>query len=705
MEYTGMYNDDFVSINYLDIPPNSSTNSSYLSSTNNPHITTVTPLSSPPSSLLSPTIPIPSSTTSTTLFDKIKSFKTSYNNQRRNTLQFSICKKSGCNNRLIIDDSKTMGYCSMMCQLNDWSQPSTLTDSINDDCGLGEESQLNLGGNNELSGMNAGNRFSGINFTNFGATKRENDNGTVRLGDQKKQKRGSPCIIKWQPTQQQQRIERIKSWNYFTQILPSNQTNIVDYFSSSQNPTSFNLGFGPDRTVQPQQPLSFDHTSEFIIMTTCSTCSLLNDSRSIMCIFCHNPLSTQELNIPYLNDDFNEPVHQPHSLPSQPQIQQQLQHQIQQQSQPPPQPKPQPPIQQQLPFPRLHSHPSQPLIQQHLEQLQILQLQIQRQLRPPNKQQFQRQLQPQFPFQPQTQEQLVQHLQMQQNVQLQMQQQQQIQSQVQQSQVQQPPLQPKRQLRPHALHALLRRNKLQNLQLQQKLLQQRSKQPKLKRLQSTSHLQAIPQSQPQPQLLSNFSIPTSIPSSPASDPTNKCVLSKTKLKVLFEGDAEYNQIRDYFYNGLPHANIHSIIQLQMPTKLINAHARYKHNLLLNNLSTTQDDSLDMFTNRMFHGTKISCNPKRLINGHNSYCMFNCGMCGILQNGNQRKYSRFNGRMWFANSSAISLGYCNLSTSRTIFNCTPFASKSSLLAMFVVDVVSYNSSDIIIVDKDEIFDII
>ncbi|CAI2165877.1 3516_t:CDS:2 [Funneliformis geosporum] len=649
MEYTGMYNDDFVSINYLDIPPNSSTNSSYLSSTNNPHITTVTPLSSPPSSLLSPTIPIPSSTTSTTLFDKIKSFKTSYNNQRRNTLQFSICKKSGCNNRLIIDDSKTMGYCSMMCQLNDWSQPSTLTDSINDDCGLGEESQLNLGGNNELSGMNAGNRFSGINFTNFGATKRENDNGT-------------------------------------------NINNQQNYFALNNS--------GPDRTVQPQQPLSFDHTSEFIIMTTCSTCSLLNDSRSIMCIFCHNPLSTQELNIPYLNDDFNEPVHQPHSLPSQPQIQQQLQHQIQQQSQPPPQPKPQPPIQQQLPFPRLHSHPSQPLIQQHLEQLQILQLQIQRQLRPPNKQQFQRQLQPQFPFQPQTQEQLVQHLQMQQNVQLQMQQQQQIQSQVQQSQVQQPPLQPKRQLRPHALHALLRRNKLQNLQLQQKLLQQRSKQPKLKRLQSTSHLQAIPQSQPQPQLLSNFSIPTSIPSSPASDPTNKCVLSKTKLKVLFEGDAEYNQIRDYFYNGLPHANIHSIIQLQMPTKLINAHARYKHNLLLNNLSTTQDDSLDMFTNRMFHGTKISCNPKRLINGHNSYCMFNCGMCGILQNGNQRKYSRFNGRMWFANSSAISLGYCNLSTSRTIFNCTPFASKSSLLAMFVVDVVSYNSSDIIIVDKDE-----
>jgi hypothetical protein len=56
-------------------------------------------------------------------------------------------------------------------------------------------------------------------------------------------------------------------------------------------------------------------------------------------------------------------------------------------------------------------------------------------------------------------------------------------------------------------------------------------------------------------------------------------------------------------------------------------------------------------------------------------------------------------MWFANNSAISLGYCGLSTSRTIFNCTPFSSKNSLMAMFVVDVVSFQTSDIIIVDED------
>ncbi|PKY35152.1 hypothetical protein RhiirB3_533068 [Rhizophagus irregularis] len=81
---------------------------------------------------------------------------------------------------------------------------------------------------------------------------------------------------------------------------------------------------------------------------------------------------------------------------------------------------------------------------------------------------------------------------------------------------------------------------------------------------------------------------------------------------------------------------------------------------------------------LFHGTKISCNnPQRFI-GNNNFCLFSCGMCGIIQNGNQGKYSRFNGRMWFANNSAISLGYCGLSTFRTMFNCQ----KRSAIAQLV-----------------------
>ncbi|PKY25951.1 hypothetical protein RhiirB3_441084 [Rhizophagus irregularis] len=102
----------------------------------------------------------------------------------------------------------------------------------------------------------------------------------------------------------------------------------------------------------------------------------------------------------------------------------------------------------------------------------------------------------------------------------------------------------------------------------------------------------------------------------------------------------------------------------------------------NNLisSMKSNNNLDKHTNTMFHGTKISCNPQRFINGNSNFCLFSCGM-------------------WFANNSAISLGYCGLSTSRTMFNCTPFSSKNSLMAMFVVDVVSLQTSDIIIVDVD------
>ena len=49
---------------------------------------------------------------------------------------------------------------------------------------------------------------------------------------------------------------------------------------------------------------------------------------------------------------------------------------------------------------------------------------------------------------------------------------------------------------------------------------------------------------------------------------------------------------------------------------------------------------------MFHGTKISCNPQRFINGNSNFCVTNCGMCGIIQNGNQGKYSRFNGSKYY-----------------------------------------------------------
>src|ERR1044072_9464298 len=105
--------------------------------------------------------PSSSSITSTTLLDKIKSFKP----QRKDTLQFSICKKSDCNNRLIIDDGKSLGYCSMMCRLNDWSQPSASTNpTYNNDNISGVESRLDCRVNNRLNG----NGLIARSGTNFG---------------------------------------------------------------------------------------------------------------------------------------------------------------------------------------------------------------------------------------------------------------------------------------------------------------------------------------------------------------------------------------------------------------------------------------------------------------------------------------------------------------------------------------------------------
>ncbi|POG81159.1 hypothetical protein GLOIN_2v1511099 [Rhizophagus irregularis DAOM 181602=DAOM 197198] len=136
--------------------------------------------------------------------------------------------------------------------------------------------------------------------------------------------------------------------------------------------------------------------------------------------------------------------------------------------------------------------------------------------------------------------------------------------------------------------------------------------------------------------------------------TNKSKLAKTQLKVLPLHDNEFIQIQRYFLKGLPHARIHTIIKLQMPTKLVEAHEQYKKTLLNNpsygsNMTTNNlissmksNNNLDKHTNTMFHGTKISCNPQRFINGNSNFCLFSCGMCGIIQNGNQGKYSRFNG---------------------------------------------------------------
>uniref|UniRef100_U9TXZ6 Uncharacterized protein n=1 Tax=Rhizophagus irregularis (strain DAOM 181602 / DAOM 197198 / MUCL 43194) TaxID=747089 RepID=U9TXZ6_RHIID len=140
-------------------------------------------------------------------------------------------------------------------------------------------------------------------------------------------------------------------------------------------------------------------------------------------------------------------------------------------------------------------------------------------------------------------------------------------------------------------------------------------------------------------------------------------IRRTKLKTLSPKDEEYIEIKKLFQAGLPNKNILGIIRLQMPTRLIKAHEQFKRELAQNNIT-----SESQICHRMFHGTKTAF-------------IF----CGIVQEGNKTKYSRYNQRMWFANNSATSLSYC---------------SSNNVKAMFVVDVVSTSPNSILIIEKDE-----
>lgn len=159
---------------------------------------------------------------------------------------------------------------------------------------------------------------------------------------------------------------------------------------------------------------------------------------------------------------------------------------------------------------------------------------------------------------------------------------------------------------------------------------------------------------------------------------------RTKLKTLSPKDEEYIEIKKLFQVGLPNKNILGIIRLQMPTRLIKAHEQFKKELSQNNNNVSES----VICHRMFHGTKTAfiCKPQHFINNKCAlFCKIGCGVCGIVQEGNKTKYSRYNQRMWFANNSATSLSYC---------------SSNNVKAMFVVDVVSTSPNSILIIEKDE-----
>ncbi|CAG8492150.1 17087_t:CDS:2 [Acaulospora morrowiae] len=200
----------------------------------------------------------------------------------------------------------------------------------------------------------------------------------------------------------------------------------------------------------------------------------------------------------------------------------------------------------------------------------------------------------------------------------------------------------------------------------------------------------------------------------------------TRMIQLDESDPEYISIKEGFKfnaNSMK-ANILAIMKLQMPTKLERAHEKHKRKMA-KRFGKREEE----VTRRMHHGTKsfTGCdlirnfetdeNNDNGINGSTdsaegstsgstggnslktkpnydpTFCKENCGVCGIAQCGNKRKYARTKSlfrknRMWFAKDPSVSLGFCN------------YGYKGIIKGMFIVDVVNKLDDHIIITTKEK-----
>ncbi len=116
------------------------------------------------------------------------------------------------------------------------------------------------------------------------------------------------------------------------------------------------------------------------------------------------------------------------------------------------------------------------------------------------------------------------------------------------------------------------------------------------------------------------------------------------MTSLSSTDEEYIDIEKIFSNGLPNRHILGISHLQMPTKLVKAHAQYKKQMAqLNNLPENE------ISHRMFHGTRnaASCDPQRFVDQKRlNFCKSGCGVCGIIKEGNRTKYSRYSNSKFY-----------------------------------------------------------
>jgi len=153
----------------------------------------------------------------------------------------------------------------------------------------------------------------------------------------------------------------------------------------------------------------------------------------------------------------------------------------------------------------------------------------------------------------------------------------------------------------------------------------------------------------------------------------------TKLIQLPLDNHDYMTVQQKFKLGVPAANILAIFKVIMPARIIQAHETYQKQIAGNNPVVN-------VTHTMFHGSHVACDAKRFYGPPGwKYCAAaNCGLCGISQNGNSCAKSKHGGRMWFADNSQTSLGYCR---------------TDPIKAMFIQEIISATGGAIIIVDKE------
>ncbi|CAG8759830.1 10295_t:CDS:2, partial [Racocetra fulgida] len=98
----------------------------------------------------------------------------------------------------------------------------------------------------------------------------------------------------------------------------------------------------------------------------------------------------------------------------------------------------------------------------------------------------------------------------------------------------------------------------------------------------------------------------------------------TRMTVLEPTNAQYIEIYRRFTATMPTVRVLAIIRMEMPTRLVEAHERYKNNLARQSPQRTPAS----VTHKMFHGTKCVCDPGRYIRGGQwTYCNANT-RCGV-----------------------------------------------------------------------------